>query len=103
MRGQLDRVGLIGLFITVITSPCCFPLFSIVLTSFGLGTFELFGGWTMYSFQGMVLMSLTGTYLSYRRHRCMYPVLIALPSAVVIFYAYYISESDHWTTMTYIG
>jgi hypothetical protein len=46
MKLQLDRIGTIGLFIAAIATPCCFPLFAFALSAFGLGSAELFGGWT---------------------------------------------------------
>ena len=89
--------------LTALLSPCCFPLFGFALTALGLGSFEIFGGWTMWVFQALVLVSLVGFYLSYRRHRCTYPLLVAIPSAAIIFYAYHFNNSDYWTTLLYIG
>lgn len=103
MKIQLDRVGTVGLFITALASPCCFPLFGFILAGLGLGSFELFGGWTMLVFQGLVIISLIGTYLSYRKHKCTYPLLIGIPSAVLIFYSYNFIDNDHWTTYLYVG
>ena len=34
----------------------------------GPGSFELFRGWTMYMFQALVLLSVTGTAASMRQH-----------------------------------
>lgn len=103
MQHQLDKVGTIGLFITALASPCCFPLFGFALAAMGLGSFELFGGWTMWVFQALVLVSLAGTYISYRQHRCLYPLLIAVPGALMIFYSYHIIEADYWTYILYSG
>ncbi len=103
MKLQLDRIGTIGMILTAALSPCCFPLLGFALTAMGLGSFELFGGWTMWIFQGLVLISTFGFYLSYRQHLCMYPLMIAIPSALLIFYAYHINDSENWTTLLYIG
>lgn len=88
----LDKWGTAGLFLTAILSPCCFPLFAFAASAFGLGTFELFGGWTMVIFQAMVLVSIAGLVLSYRKHRCTYPLLVAVPSGLLIFYGYHFTE-----------
>jgi hypothetical protein len=40
----IERIGIIGVFLTALTSPCCFPLFGVILSTMGLGSFELFGG-----------------------------------------------------------
>jgi len=39
MKLQLDKIGTIGLVLIAVLSPCCFPLFGIVLTAAGLGSF----------------------------------------------------------------
>jgi MerC mercury resistance protein len=100
---NIDKFGTIGLFLTAIFSPCCFPLFAFGASALGLGSFELFGGWTMWVFQAMVLISLAGLFISYRKHRCMYPLLIAVPSAALIFYGYHFNESEHWQFFLYAG
>jgi hypothetical protein len=58
----------------------------------GFGSFELFGGFTMWIFQAMVLISVVGLCISYHRHFCMYPLMVAIPSGLLIFYAYYFNH-----------
>lgn len=98
-----DKIGTVGLFITAIFSPCCFPLFAFFGSTLGLGSFEIFGGWTMWVFQAMVIVSIIGIYISYRRHKCLYPLLMAIPSGLVIFYGYHFNQSDYWTYFLYAG
>lgn len=100
---NLDKIGTIGLFLTVLVTPCCFPLFAFVLTAFGLGSAELLGGWTMWIFQAFVLISLVGFFIAYRKHHSIYPLLISIPSAVVIFYSYYFINDTNWTILLYMG
>jgi hypothetical protein len=45
---NVDKLGTLGLFFTALFSPCCFPLFAFAASALGLGSFELFGGWTMW-------------------------------------------------------
>lgn len=97
---SIDKLGTAGLFITALFSPCCFPFFAFAASALGLGSFELFGGWTMYVFIAMVLISIAGLIISYRRHRCLYPLLLAVPSALLIFYGFYSLEISPWI---YIG
>ena len=92
LPSNLDKIGLAGLFLTALASPCCFPLFGFLLALFGFGSFELFGNWTMYVFLGLVLLSLAGTFFSYRRHKNFIPLIIGGLSAMLIFYAYYFEE-----------
>lgn len=100
---NMDKLGTAGVFLTAIFSPCCFPLFAFVASALGLGSFELFGGWTMWVFQAMVIFSVGGLYISYRKHRCLYPLLISIPSGLLIFYAYHFSQSDYWMFFLYAG
>ena len=103
MKLQLDRIGTVGLFLAALATPCCFPLFAFVLSAFGLGSAEIFGGYTKYVFEGLVAISLAGLFISYRQHRCTYPLLVAVPSALIIFYAYNFSDSDNWNKFIYTG
>lgn len=96
LKSNIDKLGTIGLFITALFSPCCFPLFAFGASALGLGSFELFGGWTMYVFQAMVLISIIGFCISYQKHKCLYPLLIALPSALLIFYSFYINNLTYF-------
>lgn len=89
IRNTIDKLGTAGIFITAIFSPCCFPLFAFGASALGLGSFELFGIWSMVVFLVMVTISLVGLLLSYLNHRCGYPLMIAVPSAILIFYGYY--------------
>ena len=100
---NLDKIGTLGLFLTALASPCCFPLFGFMLTAFGLGSFELFGEKTMWIFQGLVLLSLIGSYYSFRQHKNTYPLSIALAAAALILYAYHFDNADDWTTLLYVG
>ena len=103
MKIQLDRIGTVGLFLAGLATPCCFPLFAFVLSAFGLGSAELFGSWTKTIFEGLVVVSIAGLFISYRHHRCNYPLLVAIPSALIIFYGYNLNDSDSWDKFIYIG
>ncbi len=100
---NIDRWGTIGLFLTAIVSPCCFPIFAFGASLFGLGSAELFGGWTMGIFQAMIVLSIAGLFISCFQHRYMYPLLIAIPSATLIFYSYHFDNSDYYQYLIYIG
>src|SRR5574343_202100 len=77
LKNNIDKLGTIGMFFTALLSPCCFPLFAFVASALGLGSFVLFGGWTMWIFQWMVLLSVCGFYLSYFLYTGMFGLLIA--------------------------
>ena len=96
----MDKLGTLGLFFTALFSPCCFPLFAFVASALGLGSFELFDGWTMWIFQAMILVSIAGLIISYCKHRSVYPLLIAVPSVLLIYYEYYFNSNPYFI---YIG
>lgn len=100
---SIDKIGAVGLFITALFSPCCFPLFAFAASSLGLGSFELFGGWTMWMFQGLALMSVVGTYISYRRHKRLLSLIIACLSFLLICYSYNFVDEDYWIYLMYLG
>ena len=100
---SIDKFGTAGLFLTALFSPCCFPLFAFVASAFGFGSFELFGGWTMWIFQAMVVISIVGIFVGYRKHKKIAPLIVALISGGLIFYAYHFYDGDHWTILLYGG
>lgn len=63
LTGSPDKLGAAGVFLTALLSPCCFPIIAFAATAFGLGSFELFGGLTMWIFQAMTLISVIGIYI----------------------------------------
>ena len=100
---KLDKIGSIGFIITAIFSPCCFPLLGIGLTALGYGSFELFGGWTMYVFQFFILISLAGLFITYRKQKNIYPLLVGFAGTALVFYSYYLIDADYWTYLMYTG
>ncbi len=103
LPNTIDAFGTSGLFLTAIFSPCCFPLFAFAASAMGLGSFEVFGGWTMWVFQAMTVISIGGLYISYGKHRCMYPLLTAVPSGLFIFYGYYFINNANQIYFLYSG
>lgn len=103
MKIHLQKIGTAGLFLTAIMSPCCFPLFGFILTAFGIGSFELFGKYSMITFMGLTLLSMIGFAISRQMHKCLYPLLIAIPSALLIICSYYFIEADYWRSTLYVG
>ena len=97
----IERIGVIGIVLTAITSPCCFPLFGIVLSALGFGSFELFGSVTMYIFLAFVVLSMIGSVFSFLFHKKILPLLVGIISGLLIFYNYFFDEESNNTM--YIG
>lgn len=102
-RYNLDRVGIGAMLFTVVFSPCCFPLFAFAASALGLGSFEIFGSWTMWILCSTVLISVLGLVVSYRKHKCMYPLLIAVPSASLIWYGIFMTTISPFMYIGMLG
>lgn len=103
IKNNVDKLGTAGLFLTAVFSPCCFPIFAFAGAALGLGSLELFGGWTMLIFQAMVLITIGGMYISYQKHVSLYPLLIAFPSGIMIFLAYFFDGNENGAYFIYAG
>jgi hypothetical protein len=100
---NIDKLGTAGLFLTAFFSPCCFPLFAFAASALGLGSFEIFGGWTMWIFQLMAVVSIAGLFISYRSHKNISPFIIAFISGGLIIFSYNFYDNDNWTIILYVG
>lgn len=101
---KIDQLGNAGIWATILFTPCCFPVAALLFSFFGMSTgFELFGSWTFYILQAMVILALLGLLLSWSKHRFPYPLLLAVPSGGLIFYSYYFIDNQSWTYLVYIG
>jgi predicted ferric reductase len=104
LKAKIDQLGTAGLWMTMLVSPCCFPLAAVIASALGFSaSSELFGSWTFYVLQGMVILALAGLLIAYRAHRNLWPLFIAMPSAILIFYSYHFLDSDNWTLYIYAG
>ena len=100
----IEKIGLAGIAVTAITSPCCFPLFGVILSVTGLGSFELFGGSTMYFFIGFSVLAMIGGIFSYFFHRQISPLALSIISVLLIFYNYFSpNEGTEFTNVGMIG
>lgn len=104
LNTKIDQVGTAGLWLTILVSPCCFPLAAVIASALGFSTSaELFGEWTFYILQGMVILALLGLFLAYRINGFKWPLILAIPSSLVIFYSYHFLDADNWTLYVYAG
>jgi predicted ferric reductase len=103
-NAKIDQLGTAGLWLTMLVSPCCFPLAAVIASSLGFSaSSELFGSWTFYILQAMVILAVAGLIIAWRLHRNALPLLLAIPSALIIFYSYHFLDSDNWTLYIYVG
>ncbi|MGG7034991.1 MAG: MerC family mercury resistance protein [Flavobacterium sp.] len=79
---NIDKLGIFGLF-------------ALAASALGFNGFELFGSWTIWVFQAMVFVVIGGLFISHYKHRCMYPLLTAIPGGLLFFYGYYFGDSDN--------
>jgi mercuric ion transport protein len=87
----IDKVGSIGMFITALACPVCWPLFAGIGGALGLGILAPWEGIMMdYVFPPFVLVALIGTVLSYRNHRQLIPLVFGVASASFILFGFYV-------------
>lgn len=85
----LDKFGAVGALLAASAAPCCFPLLAAIGTALGLGALQAWRGYMDYAIQGFALFSVAGSVFAFRQHRRTWPLLIALASVVLIFFAFY--------------
>ncbi|MBI3988463.1 MAG: MerC domain-containing protein [candidate division NC10 bacterium] len=89
----LDKLGLSGVMAATVTSlGCCAPAivapYAAFLSSIGLGFLVDFSVAVpiLYGAVGIILLGLT---ISFRRHRCPYPLLLAVLGGAALLYPYH--------------
>src|SRR5262249_20251137 len=86
----LDKIGAVGGILAAAAAPCCFPLLAAIGAALGLSVFQSLRGYMDYAIQAMVILAFIGDALAYRQHRRVAPLVLALFSAGVVFFAYHI-------------
>jgi hypothetical protein len=82
----LDKVGSIGAVIAGAAVPCCFPFLSLFGSILGLSFFARYEATIMYLIQGLVLVALIGSFIAYRGHRKVLPLILAVVSTGSVLY-----------------
>lgn len=103
ISNKVNKPGIIEVVLTLIFTPGSFPLIIFVTSLFGLSSLRLFSGWTIWLFQILTLTTIIGFIISYKRHQCVYPLIISFVSTVIILYGCYFSKSDNWSFYLYLG
>jgi hypothetical protein len=85
-RNILDKFGAVGAVIAGAAAPCCFPFLSVLGSILGLSVFMRYEEWILYIIQALVLLSLVGSLIAYRRHRKPAPLILAIASTAAIIY-----------------
>lgn len=96
----LDKIGSIGAILAAASCPVCFPVLAAAGSFIGLGVLHPYEGRMLILFQLLVLVSLVGLALSFRRHRKPLPLIVGIPSALLILYAFHIRFSE---ILNYVG
>ena len=96
----LDKIGSIGAILAAASCPVCFPLLAAAGSVIGLGVLHPYEGKMLILFQFLVLVSLVGLVLSFRRHRKPLPLVVGTLSVLLILYAFHIRFNE---ILNYIG
>src|ERR1051326_9219707 len=78
MRQHLDKLGSIGSVVAAAACPICFPKLALLGGLLGLGAFSAYEAQLFMAAQLLVVVSVTGQALAYRRHRNVWPFAAAL-------------------------
>src|SRR5438067_9856246 len=89
----LDQIGSVGALVAAIAAPCCFPLFTVVSMTLGLGALGRYESTVLYLFQGFAVLSLIGLATALVQHRNPAPLLLGAGSAGALAYNFYGSFS----------
>jgi hypothetical protein len=82
----LDKVGSVGAVIAGAAVPCCFPFLSLFGSILGLSFFAEYESVIMYLLQGLVLVALIGSFIAYRGHRKILPLILSIFSSTAVLY-----------------
>ncbi len=97
----VDKFGSIGVFVTALACPVCWPLFAGLGSALGLGMLAPWEGLMMdYVFPPFVVVALVGTLISYSNHKKLIPTILGVGSALLVLYGFYVG----WQlVLMYIG
>ncbi|HUR99236.1 MAG TPA: MerC family mercury resistance protein [Pyrinomonadaceae bacterium] len=76
----------IGPLIAAAPAPCCFLFLGALVSIPKLSFFAPYEDYMIWVMQGLVLLALVGSLISYRRHRKVAPVILAIASTSAIIY-----------------
>ena len=82
----LDKVGSVGAVVAGAAVPCCFPFLSLFGSILGLSFFAEYESVIMYLLQGLVLVALIGSFIAYRGHRKILPLILSIFSTTAVLY-----------------
>lgn len=86
----LDKLAVLGALLSAAACPVCFPLLAAAGAALGLGVLARWEGYALYALQGFVLLALTGNVLTYRVHRKIGPLAVAIVGSLLVFFALYV-------------
>lgn len=81
-----DKVGSIGAVLAGAAVPCCFPFLSLFGSILGLSFLAPYESTITYVLQGFVLLALVGSFIAYRGHKKIAPLILALVSTASVLY-----------------
>lgn len=87
----VDKLGSLGVLLTALSCPVCWPLFASVGSALGLGILLPYEPILMnYAFPGFMGITLVGAVLAYRFHKQITPLIIGVISPLLALYGFYV-------------
>jgi len=97
----IEQSASVGILVTAMACPVCWPLFALAGSSLGLGILAPWEGILMnYVFPPLVMLGAVGSIVSFKSHRKVIPLVVGLLSAAIILFGFYVG----WQlVLMYIG
>lgn len=92
MKVPLDRFGSIGALVAAAACPVCFPKLALIGAVFGLGALSAYESQLVIAAQLLVVLSVAGHALAYRRHRRRWLLALAAAGGLAFFAGLYLLE-----------
>ena len=88
---MFDKLGAVGAILSVVSAPCCFPLFATIGGVLGLGSIPILRDNAPGLIQAMTALAFAGQTAAYRQHRRRGPLLTSAASVGLVILAYFVS------------
>lgn len=99
----LKYKGGFAVLVMALLSLCYFIWFMCSLEVVGWVKFELFGSFTWWIFQVLIVISLIAINISYKVYKSSIPLILGFVSAIIIFHAYHFEHITNWEAEMAIG
>lgn len=103
MKQYLDKLGSYGAVFAAIACPICFPKLALLGAVIGLGGLAKFEGFFIILLQVLLIASLVGHYMAYKRHKNKALLISVFTLVIGFFIAFYVVGSEWLLYIIFVG